>query len=302
MRDLNRMVADLIYCAELVQAGYEEAKIKEVLDVFSYEFQRGSVQFRITTKPREKRALNFRFTLLGAQDDPLDKALAAGLIIDQGRLADKLVTQFRETFPLVGASADFSAKQGLVKMWQLMDPPFSLDRIAHMTALPESILTHAAFFERFHLIDLMEIGVDYQRGSVNLYFAAERPQHQSSQFVKSIIQDRGFAMPSAVNISYCSRAVVVTTTFRWDSPRMERMAFYVPEFTPERVPSLHPILRPFAQRAPFLTDRRRFLIAWSFGEHGHYIKMDVDYTGDELETEHWRHMTQQHALSVAGVG
>ncbi|MCI0725427.1 MAG: hypothetical protein L0332_01685 [Chloroflexi bacterium] len=280
MADLNRIYRDIIAFAALAEVTVSEAKIEEALRLFDEGFAQGSVQFRTTTKLKGQREVNFRYTVgLDQAPHPQDTAQGAGLLTGREQ-EDQLLSQIRETFPLRRGAADFDVNHGLVKIWHFPKPPFLLERIFQIPALPRSVVAHADFFQKYHFDTPPIIGVDYLHHSMNLYFVTDHPEHHTPGFVKSILQDQQFEIPSDLIIYYCTKAVVITTTFRWDSPRIERMCFYVTDFGRRNVPSLHPLLTRLAQEATFLGDTQRFQVDWSFGEKGSYMKVEIDYTGD----------------------
>lgn len=127
------------------------------------------------------------------------------------------------------------------------------------------------------------VGADYVHNSVNLYFRPSQASHNTSALVSAACTHLGFAPPTATAQAHASKTGCIAVTYGWDNPSIERICFYVAGFAREDVPDYDPQLRTFARNAPALVDDPRFIIGWSHGARGTYLKIEDDYTGDVSE-------------------
>ncbi len=111
-----------------------------------------------------------------------------------------------------------------------------------------------------------------------------------------MIADLEFPVPTDEILEYCTRASTIYYTFRWDSPRVERLCFGIIAHEAAAVPThLHPLLGSYTQHAPILTEQRKFIFSMTFDRNGDFIKIENDYTGTMI------HIMEIGAQSVPDV-
>jgi hypothetical protein len=282
MHDLNKMYNDIVKTAQLVQAPYSEAVIKQMLATFP-GFSRGAVQFRTTTKSLSRRSLDVRYEDTNSLERPIEVARQAGYLADEGRNIDKFIFQLYESFPYLGDGVDFDVQKGLTKLWFFPKGTFQVEQTFSLSAIPESVAGHQWFYDKYDLHTVYIAGVDYFHRSMNLYLQFNQPSHHDPAVLREMVQDLGFEVSSDEAINYSQPAVSAALTFNWESPKVERICFYVVHPNRAATPkTLHPLIASFVDEVPALTDSI-YQVSWTFGTQGEYIKVENDYTGNIMD-------------------
>jgi hypothetical protein len=280
IRTIDALLEDLVATAELTGAPYSEATLRCVLEIFEDGFMNTSVQMRTTTKPVGRRDLCFRYLDLVSGVNPLDVAERTGLLTSTGHPLFGWLHRVRERFPALGYGADFEACRGLVKVWYFIGGAYDPRALLELPHMPPSFRPSLPLLRELHLDAMTILAVDYAQGSINLYFRPSHPSHRSGELLARACERLGFEAPSAAAQAHAGRAGCIAFTYGWDAPEIERICFYVAGFSRDEVPDHHPHLRAFARQAPALVDDPRFIVGWSHGRRGSYLKIEDDYTGD----------------------
>lgn len=276
-RTLQRLADDLAVAARLTQVPFSEAKILGALRDFSDGFLRGSVQIRTTTHPVERRELCFRYLVLESGRNPLEIALASGALRATGHPIFGWLDCVEARMHALGYGADFEASHGLVKLWTFLAGGFDPRAFLDLPLVPRGLKASISVLQELQLERVTIVGVDFARGSVNLYFDVHRARFD---LLARACARLGFAAPSDAAQEHAAQARCLGVTCAWDQPQIERLCFYVPDFARHEVPAYHPHLRAYAEAAPALVEDPRFILGWSHGRGGTYFKLEDDYTGD----------------------
>ncbi len=279
-RSLATLRDDLITIANLTDVAYCEDTLKRVLSSFEHGFLNRSIQIRSTTKPVAKRDLCFRFLDLESREHPLEQAIRHGEISPNGHAIYGWLPTVAEHFPALGYGVDFEATRGLIKIWQFIDGAYEPEALQELPIMPRGYAASLPLLRELGLDSVTIVGADYVHNSVNLYFRPSQASHNTSTLVSAVCKHLGFAPPTATAQAHASKTGCIAVTYGWDSPSIERICFYVAGFAREDVPDYDPQLRTFARNAPALVDDPRFIIGWSHGARGTYLKIEDDYTGD----------------------
>lgn len=278
MHDMKRMYDDTVSAAKLCDAPYSEAVIQQMFDTFKGGFSRGAVQFRSTNKSRPR--LDVRYEDIGSSERPLDIARNAGLLVDTGGEIDKLMPGFYDHLPYLGDGVDFDAETGFAKLWFFPKGFQPVDSMYDIPGMPESVKAHKWFYDKHKLSLVYILGVDYLNQSMNIYLLFDRPEHHTSAVLQEMTDDLGFDVPDPAMIEYSQPALSAALTYTWDSPKVERICYYVSFPNRAATPTdLDPMVATFVNDVPALADSS-YLASWTFGSKGSYLKVENDYTGN----------------------
>lgn len=279
IRTISALLEHLIDTAKLTGVPYSEAALRSALTTFEAGFLHGSVQFRTTSKPVERRDLCFRYLDLASGVHPLDVAERTGAL-DTGHPLFDWLHRLGERCPALGYGADFEARHGLVKIWHFSAGAYDPRALLELPEVPRALRPSLPLLRDLHLDAMTILGVDYAQRSINLYFRPSHPSHRGPELLARACERLGFPTPSAAALAHAARAGCIAVTYGWDAPEVERICFYVAGFRRDDVPDYHPHLREFARSVPALVDDPRFIVGWSHGRTGPYFKIEDDYTGD----------------------
>lgn len=279
-RSLSTLLRDLIAAADLTGVSYSEETLRRVLTTFQHGFLEHSFQIRSTTKPQDKRDLCFRYLDLATREHPFDRAVSHGELTPTLHPIFRWLPEVAERFPALGYGVDFEAVRGLVKIWQFIDGAYDPEALLSLPAMPRCFRPSLPVLRELGLDAATIVGADFINASINLYFRPSRPSHSTGELVTKACEHLGFRPPSIVAQAHAARTGCIGVTYGWESAAIERICFYVPGFTRDSVPDHDPLLRRFAAEVPALVDDPHFIVGWSHGSRGTYLKIEDDYTGD----------------------
>ncbi|KAF7939103.1 uncharacterized protein EAE97_007184 [Botrytis byssoidea] len=283
--DQSRFLNDIQILSAAINAPYSESTTKKILSVFSDSFHDGVVLWRATDRLGD--ALNYRF-YSRRPIDTVNIALSAGLLSpDIASTLGNLVTSWSSLYDgLPEESCDFDAEKGLVKAWVYMRGMRPLGDILSAKGVPESLTKHEERFKALELEKVRHAAVDYQKGTVNLYFRAQGPI--SLQQATSFNALAGAEPPSQAQFSEMQEflnAVGYTfaVTIKVDSGEIERVGYYalkLPDRAAKNWPVINAQLEKFVQFAPSYDREEMNAVAWSFGGTKRYVKFERSYCGE----------------------
>lgn len=279
MLNFEQMVQDVAQAATIGGVEFDEAILREVMSVYRKPFTETAVEFRLTTKPLDKRDLSVRYVDFFYNENPYPLALETGLLPDARRPVDALLPAIYERFDVIGTGLDIGVTYGLEKLWAFPGV-VPLSRALEFDALPPSVAAYEDFFVRYNMRHFSLFAIDYRNATTNLYFMTESPTDRDPEVLAAMLRDLGFTIPSEEVLAYCAMTPSIALTFSWDSPVIERACFYVPHPEPSRVPRwMDPFVGRFVDQMPMQTDQRAYVISWTAGRRGDYVKLENDYSG-----------------------
>lgn len=280
---LEQMYDDILSTcavADIEVTEHDKETTRHFLNTYPDFFTETVVSFRTTTKPKEERDLSVRYLAFDRPHDPYQTAVREGFLNEVGHPVEQVVPALRARFPAMGYGSDFTVKYGFEKIWILfLTGPLPLKEVLTLSCLPQSIQTYADFFEANDLNLSALFGINYKQKAFNLYFENKGPGWLYPEKVARILGELGFNVPSQEILEINSRAATFYFTFTWDSPRVERISFGLPAFSPSEVPHLHELLDRLTVQAPIRFGQRQFVYNTTYTRGQDYYKMDVDYSG-----------------------
>ncbi|KAF7885732.1 uncharacterized protein EAF02_004241 [Botrytis sinoallii] len=266
--DQSRFLNDIRILSAAINAPYSESTTRKILSVFSDSFHDGVVLWRVTDRLGD--ALNYRFYSRRPIDTVAIASSAGILSPDVVSTLGKLVTSWSSLYDgLPEESCDFDAEKGLVKAWVYMRGMRPLSDILSAKGVPESLIQHEERFKALELEKVRHVAVDYQKGTVNLYFRAQGPisLQQATSFnalagAEPPSQTQFFEMQEFLNAVGYTFAV----TIKVDSGEIERVGYYalkLPDRAAKKWPAINAQLENFVQFAPSYDREEMNAVAWS---------------------------------------
>lgn len=283
----GRFFDDLRRTAAAIEAPFNEARVRQSLEVFDAELRRCVVQTKATCKPGT--GVYYRFFYKWERD--LTVVAQQHGMIPRGHapIIDLQADVLAHCGGATRAGLDFDTGFGLAKVWTFTGGPKTLDEILRLQTMPESVRRHRSFFERHGMRHVLFVCSDFQQRSMNVYFGLEEDCRNES-WLSQLVDETGGGPsdPAAYGPMMASLAVSagIGTTFYWDRPEMGRWCLYalnVPCEDPEAsaaLPPLAPRLERFRDAAPTLNRTPQYNVAWSFGRAGFYAKLEKSYAKD----------------------
>jgi 4-hydroxyphenylpyruvate 3-dimethylallyltransferase len=284
--DEERFFTHLRETAAALGAGFDEAKVRTSLEVFAREFHTCHLQIKTTAKPGS--GLHYRYYNTGASDQAR-RAQEAGLL--ESRLSPLLSVHEELLASCPGSTRvglDFDAGFGVVKLWSLTGGVPMGELCHRVPSIPESIRASLGLLGRFGLERSFCAATDFQRRSMSIYFHWDM-ERRTEAWLQAFAREAGGEVPSSstchdILSTQCNWGCI-STTFSWNQPGVRRWAAYsfdVPYGRSEtglHLPRLDDRLQVLL-RAPTLNRQPYYILAWSFGPVGSYLKLEKDYARD----------------------
>lgn len=285
---LTRVAQDLVTTARLAGVPYDIGRIHEVLDAFVEDPSAAPVAFATTTRPAAERGLVARVTVFDRPMDPHARAIVRGLLDPGDRYVDRLVPELAERFDVLGWGVDAEVSWGVERIRMFFADGHPLDEALELEALPPSVREHADFCARHGLTHFAAATADHRAESASLSFVIPEDRPLAPEELASMLSELGLTVPSPSLVAYAARGRVIELTFRWSSPRVERVSLQVAAEDRWQLPE-HPLLERLARDASIRAPRRAFVVTPTFTRTDSPIELAVDY-GGSLVTSLARHV------------
>ncbi|MEP6923985.1 MAG: aromatic prenyltransferase [Pyrinomonadaceae bacterium] len=284
----ERFYQHLRSAAEALGADFSESATKQALEVFDEEFSTCVVQTKAGSKP--KTGLYYRFFYKGP-NDLTQRAQGAGMIAEGQSPIVTLQNEILTAFPrATRAGLDFDAGFGLAKVWTFTGGPVPFEQFQRVSAIPQSVRDHAAFFAKHDLKDVFFVASDYQKQTMNVYFGWD-PLCRTKEWLETMMEETdSFPLSEETCreiLESQANSAGVGMTFSWQRPELLRWSLYSLDVPYDqssdrkvRLPQLPQRLNTFRQQAPTLNESPQFNVAWSFGREGYYLKLEKSYSRD----------------------
>lgn len=277
--DLNTFANDLKLLCHLAQAPYNHHTVENVLSTFSAEFSHQVVEFRTNNKPVGQREVSFRYVDLNSGKNPFNYAVEHHLIEPKERPIDKLIPELESKFDaIMGYGADFSAVQGFEKIWIFFSKLYPIQKAFEINSFPFSVKQNESFLAKHNLTHFNLVACDFHSQTTNIYFPMCNPIFYTKERIAQMIEDAGMNCPNSSMFEYNTKSLLANITYSWSEHKIERLCFYVPVVTADALPN-DPLLQEIAQKAPFLSPERMFIVGHTLTPKGDYIKLEIDYLG-----------------------
>ncbi|MFF2810720.1 aromatic prenyltransferase [Streptomyces sp. NPDC058000] len=281
--EISEIYSAIEQSAQLLNLPLESDKVKAALAAFEPAFTDASVALRIATGARREKLLGYRYIKYTGDLDPLETALAAGMVERGDHPAERLFWDVKKQFPIEGTGGDFEIAAGFQKIWCFFPSsrPQPLDELSKLDSMPRAVADNLDVLARYGLHAASLFAVDYTSHTLNIYFDGLPAGTFAPERVRELMRELGIPEPTEDELDLCAKAFAVYFTFSWDSSKIDRVCFPVLVPEPELVPTtLGPTITRLAQRVPFAGTDRKCIYATTLSARGTYYKLEPFY--------HWK--------------
>lgn len=252
----------------------------DIMRVYEQNFLNNPVGLRITTK--DEPELNVRYQTLTPQNT-YGIAVEHGFIEEEDHPVYAVMRDLYQRYPEAGYFIDLGMSHGLEKMWGYFETPLSIETVAEMESLPDSIRKNLDVLKKYEMKWVSVIGVNYVEKSANIYFVRNSFPN-SPELSRQFLLDIDYAAPPKVDNAFNGDAFVLYLTFSWDSDKIERVS-YARAGTQEDIPQhWDSQIHEFAAQVPLRGDERTFTFNTCYGQGiPSYYKIEADYR-NSIET------------------
>lgn len=285
--DSGQFLQDLRTAAAAIEAPFDEARVRQSLDVFDAELRRCVVQLKATC--RAGSGLYYRFFYKWERDLTALAQQHGLLPAGHSELIDLQTDVLQHCRGATRAGLDLDTGFGLAKVWTFTGGPMPVAEVSKLETMPASVRAHADFFRRHGLRHVFFVASDFQQESMNVYFGLE-DDCRNERWLRQLLAETGGEPADQGLYEAMLRSLAVSAgvgmTFFYDRPELGRWCLYglnVPCTNAQAaalLPPLAPRLERFRDMAPTLNQRPQFNAAWSFGPAGFYTKLEKSYARD----------------------
>jgi hypothetical protein len=279
--DLGRLMADLAAMSKVAEVPFEAAVTKSVIDAYADFFQSAPVAMRTTSKPKERRDLSVRYLDMqrNHEPDPLTTAVKKGFVTDDGHPIYAFYAETKERCGAFGFGVDLNVRSGFSKIWMAPDVSrATLDLVAGLPHLPEAAKRTRDHFARHGLCSFGLFGFDFVHRTTNLYFMIKQPT--APRDYGDLLSDVGIVPDRPATLAACAPAHVLYYSFSWEKDSVQRVCFAVVCDNRSQVPThLDPLVDRCVADDAFMRGGPKCIYSVVLGPHGHYFKIDNDYSG-----------------------
>lgn len=269
---LDNLYSAIEESARLLEVPCVRENVWPVLAAYGPELADAAVVLSVSTGRQE---FDYTVQVPPGIEDPYAHALANGLVQPTDHPVGRL---FPDVLATVSGS-DYFFDCGVVGGFQKLYASFprtmrKVSDLAGLPSMPPAVAAHADYFARHGLDDVAVIGVDYKRGTMNLYFQLPTGTagDLAAEAVAAMLRESGMPEPDPRLLEFARGSYRVYTTFSWDSPGIERISF-APK--PRRGMDMsiiegrmEPLVQEFLAKAPYAYDGERITISvpkWTAG-------------------------------------
>lgn len=274
---IDEIYAAIEESAQLLGLPMEPAKVKSALIAFEDAFTESTVAFRIATGTRREQLFGYRYIKYRGDLDPLETAIAAGMVEPSDHPAARLFHEVKERLPVEGTGGDFEMGAGFQKIWCFFPSGRQqpLDEFAALESMPRAVGDNLGLLARYGLTSASLFAVDYTSHTLNIYFDGLPAGTFAPDRVRALTAELGIPEPTEAELDLCAKAFAVYFTFSWDSSEIDRACFPVLVPDPGQVPTtLGPTITRLANGVPFAGVDRKCIYATTLSARGTYYKLE----------------------------
>jgi hypothetical protein len=279
--DLGALMADLAAMSKVAEVPFDAAATRAVVDAYADFFRSAPVAMRTTTKPKERRDLSVRYLDMqrNHEPDPLTTALQKGFVKDDGHPIYAFYRESKERCGAFGFGVDLNVRSGFSKIWMAPDVSrATLDVVAALPHLPDGAKRTRDHFARHGLDRFGLFGFDFVHRTTNLYFMIKQPT--SPRDYGTLLAEVGIVPDRPATLAVCAPAHVLYYSFSWEADTVQRVCFAVVCDKRDQVPTeLDPLVNRCVADDTFMQGARKCIYSVVLAPHGHYFKIDNDYSG-----------------------
>ncbi|RII13466.1 Aromatic prenyltransferase CloQ [Streptomyces sp. YIM 130001] len=260
----EQLCAAIEESAGLVDAPFDRERTLAVLTAFEDGLTSGPIILSTQVGGGPGGELEYTVQVTPGVDDPYALAVEHGFAADTDHPVGRLYGDIREHIDVGESFIDCGVAGGFKKLYaQFMNDPQSVDRLAGIPSVPDAVAANAGFFARYGLTDVVLMGVDLRRRTMNLYF--QLPPSIAGDVdaddVRSMLSEVGVEYPDEQMVQYATKSYRIYTTLSWDSSDIRRISFAPRpsrDLDPNRLPAELPSgVEKFMTAAPYTYDGPR---------------------------------------------
>jgi hypothetical protein len=261
--------------SRLLDVACSRDKVVPILTAYEDALAESVVVFSMATGKSHAGELDYSFVMMPKDIDPYALALSNGLTAETDHPVGALPADIDERCPVESYGADFGVVGGFKKTYSVfpVDDLQAVPKLADIPSMPRSVAENASLFARYGLDDKVKmIGIDYERRTMNLYFAMLPAELREPETILSMLREIGLPEPSEQLLEFAQKAFSLYPTLSWDSSKIERLCFAA--ITPGSVefhPDIDPEVEQFARSAPHAYAGERILV------HGNTVSPGGEY-------------------------
>lgn len=281
--------------ARLVGATCSRDRVCPILNVYGDALAEAGITFSVLTGERNAGELDYTLTVPPGIDDPYALALANGFVAGTDHPVAALLSNLQGRWSISEYLIDCGVVGGFKKVYVHFPHDLqNVSKLADIPAMPHAVAENASLFARYGLDDVAMIAIDYQRGSMNLYFqlSAERPEQMS---LLSMLREVGLPEPNEQMLEFAQQAFRINITLSWDSSKVVRIALAPPpgrSLDLSRHPArarIEPEIEQFVRNAPHTYAGERinlFGVKWT--RDGEYLEFASYYQLSPMQRKMWK--------------
>jgi aromatic prenyltransferase Orf2 len=280
-------------------------KVWPILTAYEDVIPQSAIAFRVETSARRGNDFSCRFTMIPPDVDVYAIARSNGLTPETDHPISTLSSDIAAQCPIDNYGVDFGVVGGFTKTFQFFPPDDlqDLSKLADIPSIPRAVGENADFFAR-HGVDTQVAltGMDYEHKTFNVYFKTPDGYLQDPKNIAAILSDLELPEPSEHLIELGGQAGGFYTTFKWDTPTIQRICFSAMTTDPMALTGkLDPKIEQLAKNTPTSDEGvgRRFICYVASSPAGEYYKILSFYRSQPEVVKLWREYEDNSANSAS---
>lgn len=274
----SQLLEDIRTTAAALDKPFNEATTRKIINAFPEQFKTGGVILRTSNQPGA--GLDYRFFMRG-KTDVLGIAEREGMLDREDPLTELVLSWYGLYDGTPEASGDFSAGKGLAKIWLFLGAIRPVDEVLAAPGVPEGIRAHGPKWKSLGLTDIQHVAVDYQKRSINFYFAYYGETTRQRATDLAALANGG--PPSDEWYEQMNKWLPLdgypfSVTMKLDGT-ISRVCFYALRGLPADAHKVDPTITKFWEAAPCHDEDDFKSLGWSFGGKP-YLKSERGYCGN----------------------
>ena len=267
-KEVEDVYSAIAESCRLLNISCSRENIVPILEAYQYSFAQDALVVFTTGTGSHAGELDWTLTL-PPEPDPYGVALSNGLIAMTDHPAARVIQEVKERWPVRCHAIDCEVDGGFNKSYTFFhtDNLPTLATLAAVPSMPPGLAENAGFLARHGMDDdISMFSIDYQRMSVNVYFARLPTESLTPEAVLSLVRETGLQEPRDESLELIRKSFSAYPTFTWDSPKIARMCYAIITQDPAGLPSrllpgrVEPEVEQFARLAPSVDEGSRTLV------------------------------------------
>lgn len=213
--------------ARMTGAPFSREKVWPILSAYRDGFGTGGAIFSLQAGESVEE-LEYSVQVSPGINDPYACALRNGFVTETDHPVATILSDIQTQVPSTEYYIDCGIVGGFKKIYaNFPHDPQEVSKLSSIFSMPPAVAGNADFFARYGLEDVVLIGVDYRRRTINLYFQLPVgiAGNLDPKTVLSMLRETGMSEPDEQLLAYAGNAYRVYTTLSWDSSEIHRISF-----------------------------------------------------------------------------